>query len=113
MVSVATHDVHPGHSRLMAGLAQQACEAVVANLDLVLVCPAVPDLVPNRFGVVPVGGADTGFHHWGGSCWCGRGWDTRGTHSCNGELDVGNCFGECCIGGHQVLDGGVLLNCCV
>jgi hypothetical protein len=62
MVIIGTHDVRLGHSRLMAGFAQQACEAVVAN-DLVLVCPALSDLVPNRFGVVPVGGADTGFHH--------------------------------------------------
>ncbi len=29
---------------------------------------------------------------------------------CNGELDVGNGFGECGIGGDQVFDGGILLN---
>ncbi len=28
------------------------------------------------------------------------------------RLDVGNGFAERCIGGHQVFDGGVLLNCC-
>ncbi len=26
-------------------------------------------------------------------------------------MDIGNGLGERCIGGHQVLDGGVLLNC--
>ncbi len=36
-----------------------------------------------------------------------------GAHSCNGELDVGNGFGEHCIGGHQVLNGGILLNGCI
>jgi hypothetical protein len=76
IVSVATHDVYPGCAGLMAGLAQQACEAVVSNLDLVPVCPAVPNLVPSRFGVAPVGGADMGFRQWGVSCWCGRGWDS-------------------------------------
>jgi hypothetical protein len=85
----------------------------MANLDLVSVCPAVPNLVPSRFGVAPVRGADTGFHHWGGSHWCGRGWDAGGAHLCNGELDVGDGFGEHCVGGHQVLDVGILLNGCV
>jgi hypothetical protein len=113
IVSVATHDVCPGHGGLMAGLAQQACGAVVSNLDLVFMCPAVPDLAPSRFGVALVGVADAGFHHWGGSCWCGRGWDSGGALLCNGELNVGNGFGERCIDGHQVLDGGVLLNCCI
>jgi hypothetical protein len=55
VVSVATHDVPPGHGGLMAGLAQRACEAVVSNLDLVSVCPAVPNLAPSRFGVALVG----------------------------------------------------------
>jgi hypothetical protein len=85
----------------------------VANLDLVAVCPAVPNLVPSWFGVAPVEGANTGLHQWGRSCRCGRGWDSGGAHSCNGELDVGNGFGGHCIGGHQVLGGGVLLNWCV
>ncbi len=85
----------------------------MSNLDLVSMCSAVPDLVPSRFGVAPVGGADTGFCHWGGSCWCGRGWDSSGAHLCNGELDVSNGFGEHCVGGHQVLNGAVLLKCCV
>ncbi len=58
-------------------------------------------------------GADTGFHQKGRSIWCGRGWDTGGTHLSNGELDVGNGYGECCIGGHQVLNGGILLNGCI
>ncbi len=63
--------VAPG---LMAGPAQRACGTGVANLDLVSMCPAVPDLAPtSRFGVAPVRGADTGFCHWGGSHWCGRG----------------------------------------
>jgi hypothetical protein len=44
----------------MAGLAQQAGGAVVANLDLVAMCPAVSDLVPSWFGATPVGGANTG-----------------------------------------------------
>jgi hypothetical protein len=113
VVSVATHDVSPGHAGLIAGLAQQACGAVVSNLDLVSVCPAVPDLVPSRFIVASVGGVDMGFCHWGGSCWCGRGWDSGDAHSCNGELDVGDGIGERWIGGRKVLDGGVLLNCCV
>ncbi len=59
IVRAATHDVCPGHARLMAGLAQQAGGAVVANLDLVVVCPAVPDFVPSWFGVTPVAGANT------------------------------------------------------
>jgi hypothetical protein len=32
---------------------------------------------------------------------------------CDGELDVSNSFGECCIGGNWVLDGGILLNGCI
>jgi hypothetical protein len=74
------------------------------------VCPAVPDLVPSRFGVAPVRGVDTGFRQGGGSSRCGRGWDASRAHSCNGELDVGNGFGECGICGDQVFNGGVLLN---
>ncbi len=31
---------------------------------------------------------------------------------CNEELDVDDGFGERCIGGHQIFDSGVLLNCC-
>ena len=85
----------------------------MSNLDLVTVCPAVPDLVPSWFCVAPVGGANTGFRQWGGSCWCRRDWDSGGAHSCNRELDVGDGFGKHCVGGHQVLDGDVLLNCCV
>ncbi len=42
-----------------------------------------------------------------------RGWYSSNTHLCDGELDVHNGLGEPCIGGHQVLDGGVLLNCCI
>jgi hypothetical protein len=79
----------------------------VSNLELVSMCPAVPNLVPSRFGVAPVGGADMGFHHWGRSCWCGRGWDSGSAHLRDGQLDVGDGFGECCIGGHQVLNGVV------
>ncbi len=108
-MNVATHDVCPGCTGMMAGLARQACGTGVANLDLVSMCPAVLDLVPSRFGVAPVRGVDTGFRHWGGR-WCRRGWDTGGEHSCNGELDVSDAFGERCVGGHQVLNGGVLLN---
>jgi hypothetical protein len=55
----------------------------VANLDLVAMCPAVPNFVPCWFGVTPVGGANMGLRQWGGSCWCVRGWDSGGTHSCN------------------------------
>jgi hypothetical protein len=54
-----------------------------------------------------------GFHHWGGSHWCGRGWDAGGAQLCDGELDVGDGFGERWVGGHQVFDGGILLNGCV
>ncbi len=32
---------------------------------------------------------------------------------CNRELDVDNCFGERCVGGHQILDGFLLLSCCI
>jgi hypothetical protein len=53
IVSVATHDVCPGCTGLMAGLVKHACGAGVANLDLVTMRPAVPDLFPSRFGVVP------------------------------------------------------------
>jgi hypothetical protein len=81
----------------------------LANLDLVTVCPAVPDLIPSWFHVTPVGGSNTGLCQWGG--WCRRGWDSGGTHSCNGELDVGDGCGEYCVGGYWVLDGGgILLN---
>jgi hypothetical protein len=113
IVSVATHDVCPGCARLMAGLAQCACGAGVANFDLVTLCPAVPKLVPSRFGVAPVRGADTGFRHWGGSHWCRRSWDASGAHLCNRELDFSNGFGEHCVGGHQVFDGVILLNGCI
>jgi hypothetical protein len=113
IVNVATHDVCLGCAGLMASLVRRACGTGVANLDLVTVRPAVPGLVPSRFGVVPVRGADTCFHQWGGSRWCGRGWDSGSAHSCNGELDVSNVFGEHCIGGHQVLDGGIFLNGCI
>ncbi len=85
----------------------------MTNLDLVAVCPAVTNLVPSWFGVTPVGGVNTCLRQWGGSCWCVRGWYSGGAHSCDGEFDVGNGFGEHCVGGHQVLDGSVLLNCCV
>jgi hypothetical protein len=108
IVSAATHDVRPGCTRLMAGLAQCACGAGVANLDLVTMHPAVPDLVPSRFGVAPVRGADTGVRQGGRSSWCRRGWDAGCAHLCDGELDVGNSFGECGIGGNQVFNGGIL-----
>ncbi len=42
-----------------------------------------------------------------------RGWYFGGAHLCNGESDVGDGLGEHCIGGHQVLVIGVLLNYCV
>jgi hypothetical protein len=102
-----------GRVGLMADLARRASGAVMANLDLVAMCPAVPDLVPSWFGVSLVGGANTCLHQGGRSCWCVRGRYFGGTHLCNGELDVGDGFGEHCIGGHQVLDSGVLPNCCV
>jgi hypothetical protein len=47
VVSVATNGVHPGRTGLMTSLAQCACGAFAANLDLVTLCPAVPDLVPS------------------------------------------------------------------
>jgi hypothetical protein len=75
--------------------------------------PAVPGLVPSRLSVAPVRGADMDFHQGGRSSCCGRDWDASRAHSCDGELDVGNCFGECGVGGNQVFDCGVLLNGCV
>ena len=108
--SVATNDVCPGCAGLMAGLARQACGAVESNLDLVFVCPAVPNLVLSRFGNAPVRGVDTGIRQGGGSSWCRRGWDTDHAHLCDGELDVGDGFGECGVGGNQVFNGGILLN---
>jgi hypothetical protein len=71
ILSVATHDSCLGCAGLMAGLARRACGAVMSNLYLVSVCPAVPDLVPNRFGVAPVGGANMDFCHWGVSVGAG------------------------------------------
>jgi hypothetical protein len=68
VVNVATHDVCPACARLMAIVAQRACGTGVTNLDLVSVRSVVPNLVPKRFGVAPVRGADMGFCHWGGSC---------------------------------------------
>jgi hypothetical protein len=56
---------------------------------------------------------DNHFDVLGGSHWCGRGWDAGGAHSCKGVLDVSNGFGEHCIGGHQVLNGDILLNGCI
>ncbi len=70
----------------------------MANLDLVTLHLAVPDLVPSRFGVAPVRGADTGVRQGGRSSRCGRGCDAGRAHSCDGELDVGNGFGECGFG---------------
>ncbi len=113
VVSVTNHDVCPGCTVLMVGLVQRACGADVTNLDLVSMCPVVPNLVPTRFGVAPVRGADTGFCHWDRSRCCGRGWDAGGAHLCNGKWDVGDGFGERCVGGHQVLNGGILLNGCI
>jgi hypothetical protein len=52
VVSAATHDVCPGCTGLMASPVQRACGAGVANLDLVTMRPAVPNLVPSRFGVL-------------------------------------------------------------
>ncbi len=75
--------------------------------------PAVPSLVPSRFGVAPVKGVDMGVRQGGGSSRCGRDWDAGGAHSCDGELDVDDGFGECCIGGNQVLHGSILLNGCI
>ncbi len=97
----------------MAGLVRQACGAGVANLDLVSVRLVLPNLVPSRFCVAPVRGVDMSFYQWGGSRWCGRGWKTGGAQLCDQELDVYDGFGERCVGGHQVFDGGVLLNRCV
>ncbi len=82
----------------------------MSNFNLVAMRPAVPDLVSCRFDVALVRGADTDFRKWGGSSRCGRGWATGCTHLCNGELDVGDGFGECGIGGNQAFDGGVVLN---
>jgi hypothetical protein len=94
VASVATHDNRPGCAKLMAGSAQHACGAGVANLDLVTMCPAVPNLVPSRSGVAPVRGADTKVCQGGGSSRCWRGWDAGRAHLCDGELDVGNGFGR-------------------
>jgi hypothetical protein len=110
VVSAATHDVFPGSSKLMASPAQRACGAGVANLDLIIMRPAVPDFVPSRFGVASVRGADTGIRQGGGISQCRRGWDAGCAHVCNGELNVGGGFGECGIGGDQVFDGRILLN---
>jgi hypothetical protein len=52
---------------LMAGLAQHACGAGVANLDLVTMRPAIPDLFPSRFDTALAKGADMGFCQGGGS----------------------------------------------
>jgi hypothetical protein len=77
----------------MASLARRACGTGVSNLDLVTERPAVPELVPSRFGVAPVRGVDMGFCQGGRSSQWGRGWDASGAHLCNGELDVGYSFG--------------------
>jgi hypothetical protein len=45
ILCAATHDVCPGRTGSMVGLARQAGGAVVANLDLVAVCPAVSNFV--------------------------------------------------------------------
>ncbi len=52
--------------------------------------------------VAPVKGVDTSVRQGGGS--------SGHAHSCDGELDVGNGFGECGIDCNQVIDGGILLN---
>jgi hypothetical protein len=94
IVRAANHNVHLGCTGLMAGLARQAGGAVVANLDLAAVCPAVPGFDPRWFGVTPVGGANMGLCQWSESCWCMRGWSSGGAHSCNRKLDVSNGFEE-------------------
>jgi hypothetical protein len=81
----------------------------MANLDLVALRSALFNLVP-RFGVAPVRGADTGIHQGGGSYWYRRGWDAGRAHLCNGELDVGDGFGECGVGDDQVFDGGIIFS---
>ncbi len=110
VVSAATHDVCLGCTRLMAGPTQRECGTCVANLDLVTMHPEVPNLVPSRFGVAPVREVDTGIRQGGRSSWCRRGWVVGRAHSCDGEWDVGDGFGECGIGGNQVFDGIILLN---
>ncbi len=85
----------------------------MANLDFAAMCLAVPNYVPCWFGVTPVGGANTGLHQWRRICWCVRGRYSGSAHLCDGELDVGNGLGEHCVDVHQILDGGVLLNCCI
>jgi hypothetical protein len=50
------------------------------------------------------------FRQGGGSSQWGRGWDASHAHLCDGELDVGDGFGECGAGDDQVFDGGILLN---
>ncbi len=71
-MSAATHDVCLGHSGLIAGLARRAHGTVVSNLDLVSMCPAVPNLVPSWICVAPVGGANTGFRHGAGAVGAGE-----------------------------------------
>ncbi len=110
IVSAATHHVCPGCAGLMAGLAQRACGAGVTNVDLVTAHPAVTKLVPSRFGVAPVRETETGICQGDRSSQCRRDWDACGAHLCDGELDVGDGFGECRVSGDQVLDGGILLN---
>ncbi len=109
VVSAATHDVCSGCAGLMTSPAGRAYGAGVANLDIVTMHLAVPNIIPSRFGVAPVRGVNMGVRQGGGSSRCKRGWDTGCAHLCDGELDVGNGFGECGIGGDQVFDGGILL----
>jgi hypothetical protein len=84
VVSAATHDDRPGCAGLMAGPARSACGTGVANLDLVTMHPAVPNLVPSRFDVAPVKGVDMGIPQGGRSI--GRGEvGTPAAHICATE----------------------------
>jgi hypothetical protein len=113
VVCAASHYVPKGCTRLVSCLVQRAGGAAVANFDLVSVCPAVANFVPHWFGVTLLRGPITGLRHWGGRCCCVRGRYSGGKHSCIRELDVSNGLSERCIGGHQVVDGGVLPDCCI
>jgi hypothetical protein len=93
--------------------ARGSCGAVVTNLYLVAVGPAVAFLVPCGFGVVPVGGAGVSAVGCNDGRDDGRHNSYGGGHSGECLLYVLNCLGECSIGGNEALDGGIFLNGCI
>ena len=93
----------------MSLFAQGTCGAVVTNLGLVAVGPAVSHLVPPWFYVIPVGGVGVSAIGRDEGCDDRRRW-YGGAHRCKHLLYVLYGLGERSVGGDEALDGGIFLN---